>query len=352
MSTGWHQPVDIFLLAISGLCDYDDPMNRNPTIKDVAAKSGVTVTTVSRYLNKRGYISQATASKIESVMNELGYVPNEIARSLYRRKSSIFGVIVPTTVHPFFGELVSAIDSAAYEHGYKILLCESRLDRQKEKDYVEMLKRHKVDGIIMASHTLDVDEYQNLLMPVVTFDRRIGDIIPFVSCNNYEGGRLAARHLLDRGCTKIAYFSGNLTLDLLPNLRCNAFLDETRNAGAESVVIQTDVDVFDFSQYGLLVDKLFDEHPDVDGVFASDLKAAHVIQACLRRGKRVPEDVKIVGYDDVSLASLLVPRLTTIHQPIEEIGKKAIELLMAQIEGTEVHQENVLPVTLVERESS
>jgi len=153
-------------------------MDRNPTIKDVAAKSGVTVTTVSRYLNKRGYISEATASKIESVMNELGYVPNEIARSLYRKKSSIFGIIVPTTVHPFFGELVSAIDGAAYEHGYKILLCESRLDRQKEKDYVEMLKRHKVDGIIMASHTLDVDEYRIFLCRLLPSTAKLGTAYP------------------------------------------------------------------------------------------------------------------------------------------------------------------------------
>ena len=327
-------------------------MGRVPTIKDVAAGAGVTVTTVSRYLNKRGYMSEATGAKIERVMQELGYVPNEIARSLYRRKSSILGIIIPTAVHPFFGELVAAMETRAYEAGYKILLCESRLDRAKEKGYVEMLARHKVDGIVMASHTLEVDEYGNLGMPLVTIDRKLGESIPYVTSDNYEGGRLAARFLLDRGCRKLAYFSGNLTLDLLPNRRCEAFVAETEKAGAEGIVIQTKVDVFDFSQYGGLVDKLFAEHPDIDGVFASDLKAAHVIQACRRLGRRIPDDLKIVGYDDILIASLLSPRLTTVRQPTEEMGRAAVDLLIDQIAGRVPRMANVFPVSLVERDSA
>jgi LacI family sucrose operon transcriptional repressor len=327
-------------------------MSRVPTIKDVAAEAGVTVTTVSRYLNKRGYMSEKTGAKIERVMKELGYVPNEIARSLYRRKSNILGVIIPTAVHPFFGELISSIESRAYESGYKILLCESRLDRTKEKDYVEMLTSHKVDGIVMASHTLEVDEYRNLGMPVVTIDRKIGDDIPYVTSDNYEGGSLAARFLLARGCKTIAYFGGNLGLDLLPNKRCEAFLAEVEKAGAKPILIQTDIDVFDFSQYSVLVDSLFREHPDADGVFASDLKAAHIIQACGRLGRRVPEDLKLVGYDDILFASLMSPRLTTIRQPIEEMGRRAVELLVAQIAGQAVPMANVLPVSLVERGSA
>jgi LacI family sucrose operon transcriptional repressor len=151
-----------------------------------------------------------------------------------------------------------------------------------------MLMRHKVDGIIMASHTLEVDEYRNLGMPIVTIDRKIGDDIPYVTSDNFAGGALAASRLLSRGCRKLAYFSGNLTLDLLPNKRCEAFLAKAGAGGAEAIVIQTDFDVFDFSQYEALVDKLFAEHPDIDGVFASDVKAAHVVQACNRLGKRVP----------------------------------------------------------------
>jgi LacI family transcriptional regulator, sucrose operon repressor len=327
-------------------------MRRPSTIKDVAAKAGVTVTTVSRYLNKRGYMSDATRARIRQAMTDLDYVPNEIARSLFRRRSSIIGLIIPTANHPFFGQLSTSIEARAYDAGYKLMLCDSRLDSEKERQYIDMLIRHKVDGIIMASHTLHVDQYRRIGMPVVSMDRLIAEDIPFVTSDNAAGGKLATRRLIERGCRKLAFFCGKLNRALLPNRRVDSFLEESRAAGLESIIVQTGEDVFDFTQYQTLVDRLFSEHPDVDGVLASDVKAGHVLQACRRLGRSVPDDVKVVGYDDILLASLLVPRLTTIHQPIEEMGSCAVDLLAAQIAGKVVPMENVLPVSLVVRESA
>lgn len=322
------------------------------TIKDVAREAGLTVTTVSRVLNNRGYISDATRKKVHEVMIELDYLPNEIARSLYRKQSKMIGLVIPAVSDPFFAELSSSIELHAYEAGYKIVLCNSHLNQDKEREYVDMLKRHKVDGIIMGSHTLGVDEYENLNMPVVTIDRRISRTIPSLSSDNFEGGRIAARLLISRGCAKIAYICGSLRLDLLPNRRHEAFVREMEDRGVPYIVVQTDIDVFDGVQNQALVDKLFADHPDVDGVFATDLKAARVIQACRRLGKQIPENVRIVGYDDVKLASLLVPGLTTIHQPIEEMGKGLVEIILRQIRGETVPMETVLPVTLEERSST
>lgn len=327
-------------------------MRKPPTIKDVAAKAGVTVTTVSRYLNRRGYMSEATREKIGQAMADLDYVPNEIARSLLRQRSSIIGLIIPTANHPFFGQLTTSIEARAYEAGYKLMLCDSRLDSEKESQYIDMLIRHKVDGIIMASHTLHVDQYRRIGMPVVSMDRRIAESIPYVTSDNAEGGRLASRRLIEQGCRKLAFFSGKLNPAMLPSRRVESFLEESRSAGLDPIVVQTGEDVFDFTQYQALVDQLFREHPDVDGVVASDVKAGHVLQACRRLGRRVPEDVKVVGYDDILLASLLVPRLTTIHQPIAEMGSRAVDILVAQIAGEAVAMENVLPVSLVLRESA
>ena len=312
----------------------------------------MTVTTVSRYLNRRGYMSEATRDRIGQAMADLDYVPNEIARSLLRRRSSIIGLIIPTANHPFFGQLTTSIEARAYEAGYKLMLCDSRLDSEKESQYIDMLIRHKVDGIIMASHTLHVDQYRRIGMPVVSMDRRIAESIPYVTSDNAAGGKLASRRLIEQGCRKLAFFSGKLNLALLPSRRVESFLAESRAAGLESIVVQTGEDVFDFTQYQALVDQLFREHPDVDGVVASDVKAGHVLQACRRLGRRVPEDVKVVGYDDILLASLLVPRLTTIHQPIAEMGSRAVDILVAQIAGEAVAMENVLPVSLVVRESA
>ncbi len=322
------------------------------TIKDVAREAGVTVTTVSRVLNNRGYISEATRKKVNQVMDNLGYSPNEIARSLYRKHSRMIGLIIPTVSHPFFGELASAIELSTYEAGYKTILCNSHLDQTKERIYVEMLKSHKMDGIIMASHTLEVDEYENLNMPLVTVDRQISDSIPSIASDNSEGGRLAAQLLIRKGAKKAAYICGSLKLNLLANRRYDAFVQVMNANNVSHTVIQTNIDVFDTTQYATLVNELFSDHPDIDAVFASDIKAAHVVQTCSRLGRRVPQDVMVVGYDDIKLANLLVPRLTTIHQPIAEMGRKIVELILHQINGEEVPMATVLPVTLIERDST
>ncbi|MFY9278735.1 MAG: LacI family DNA-binding transcriptional regulator [Caldicoprobacterales bacterium] len=206
-----------------------------PTIKDVAKKAGVSVTTVSRVLNNRGYISDATRQKVHQAMEDLNYQPNELARSLYRQKSNIIGLIVPTVSHPFFGELVSRIEYYAFRAGYKILLCNSHLEQEKEKDYIDMLRRNQVDGLILGSHTLDVEEYVLSKLPIVTFDRCISDAIPYIASDNYEGGRIATTLLVEHGCNKIAHISGNLELDLLANKRYEAFVEVAEENDVEHV---------------------------------------------------------------------------------------------------------------------
>ncbi|WP_334077652.1 LacI family DNA-binding transcriptional regulator [Paenibacillus sanfengchensis] len=323
------------------------------TIHDVAAKAGVSVTTVSRVLNNRGYISEATRKKVYDSMNALGYQPNEIARSLLRKQSNILGLIVPSVSHPFFGELADRVEYYAYQKGYKVLLCNSQRDPIKERDYIEMLKRNRVDGIFMGSHTLEVEEYQSLRSPILTFDRQIGEEIPFISSDNYEGGRLATERLVALGCRKIAHICGNLQLDLLANQRTSAFLDVVRQHGIEHLIIQTDMNVFDQAKYEELLSKLLKEHADIDGIFAtSDIIATFAIKECKRVGKRVPEEVKIIGYDDVSAARWVTPELTSVRQPVDEMGKLAVDLLCRQVEGETVDFTNILPVELIVRDSA
>lgn len=324
-----------------------------PTIKDVARLAGVTVTTVSRVLNNRGYISDATRKKVYEAMEELNYQPNEIARSLHRRKSKLIGLIIPTVSHPFFGELASFIEYYAYLRGYKVLVCNSLLDRKKEKEYIDMLKSNQVDGIVMGSHTLDVEEYVNLNYPIVTFDRCISENFPYISSDNYHGGKLATNLLIEKGCKKIAHISGNLQLNLLANKRSEAFIELAKKHGVEFVIVETEVNVFNHTQYESIIRTLLTEHPDIDGVFASsDVIAAYLIQQCYFMNKRIPEDIKIVGYDDIKLASLFVPPITTIHQPIEDMAKHAVELIMNQINEEPFEKENVFPVQLIERSTT
>jgi len=322
------------------------------TINDVAERAGVSVTTVSRVLNNRGYISEKTRKLVYDTMNELNYQPNEIARSLLRKQSNIIGLIIPNVAHPFFAELASAIEYYAYEQGSKILLCNSQLDPIKEREYIDMMKRHRVDGIIMGSHTLEVEEYTQLSNPVVTIDRKIGDL-PYIASDNELGGKLAAELLISKGCRKIAHICGHLQLDLLANFRTQAFEQTMRKHGVEFMTLQTDMNVFDQQTYERIISQLLVEHDDIDGVFAtSDIIASFVLKWCRKLGKEVPRDLKLIGYDDVNLTSWISPSLTTIRQPINEMGKLAVELIRKQMDGEAIEHANTLSVELIERETT
>ncbi|MDI3310353.1 MAG: LacI family DNA-binding transcriptional regulator [Thermoanaerobacterium sp.] len=323
------------------------------TIRDVAEKAGVTVTTVSRVLNNRGYISEKTRKKVYEAMKELNYQPNELARSLYRRKSYLIGLLIPSVSHPFFAELTNYIEYYAYQNNYKILLCNSLQDVEKEKGYIDMLKRHQVDGIIIGSHTLKTEQYLNVNLPIVAIDRYFSEKIPYVASDNYNGGVLATKLLIQKGCRKIAHISGPLILNTPANNRYKAFMDVVKEYNVENVVVETKINVFDIDEHRKLIFKLFTDHPDIDGIFASgDFIAATIINASREIGKEVPKDLKVVGYDDISIAKMIVPPLTTIRQPIEEMAKKTIEIILDQIDGKEVSIENILPITLIERESA
>jgi LacI family sucrose operon transcriptional repressor len=319
-------------------------------IKDVAERAGVTVTTVSRVLNNRGYISEKTRNNVYKAMEELDYQPNEIARALFRRKSNLLGLIIPNVSHPFFAELTSYIEYYAYNNGYKILLCNSYKDSKKEKDYIDMLKRSQVDGIIMGSHSLEVSEYLNLSLPIVAIDRDLSENIPYVTSDNYNGGILATKLLIEKGCRKLAHICGPLTLSTPANRRYEAFMDIVNENKISHVIVETKINSFSKEEYKTLIYKLFQEHPEVDGIFASgDLIAACIVEVANALEKSLPQDLKVVGYDDVSIASLIAPALTTIRQPIERIGQLAVEVLIGQIDEKNVSHENILPIELIER---
>lgn len=323
-----------------------------PTIHDVAKHAGVTPTTVSRVLNNRGYISDKTRKKVYSSMEHLNYQPNEIARSLKNKQSNIIGLIVPDVSHPFFAAFASQIEYYAYENGIKVLLCNSHLDPIKEKEYIDMMRGNRVDGIIMGSHTLETEQYQNVQSPIVTFDRQIGDI-PFISSDNYMGGKLATELLIKQGCRQIAHICGNLHLNLLANERSRAFLDVVNVHNVEHFIMETDMNVFNEQQYYQLIRKLLKDHPDLDGIFAtSDIIAAYVIKECIDLGIKVPEQIKVIGYDDVNIAPWITPSLTTIRQPIKEMSARAIQLLNQQINNEEYTIKNQFDIQLIERAST
>ncbi|MBT2758476.1 LacI family DNA-binding transcriptional regulator [Mesobacillus foraminis] len=320
-----------------------------PKIEDVAKLAGVSPTTVSRVMNNRGYISDETREKVQKAMNELNYFPNDVARSLFNKRSNIIGLILPTTSNPFFGELTFHLENICAEMGYKVLLCNSLNAIDKEEKYLEMLLRNQVDGIIVGTHNRGILDYHKQNLAVVAIDRYLSDTIPVVGSDNYEGGTMAAELLMSGGCQCIVLIDGIGELETPARLRRKAYADAMERNGRAPIIYEIP-EVFDRQSQQEVISRIFEEHPDVDGVFATnDLFAASFINEAKSRGKEVPGEIKVIGYDGTETAQTLMPELTTIKQPIAGIARTAIDILVKKIEGDmkESPLETRLPVKIV-----
>lgn len=323
------------------------------TIRDIAQVSGVTVTTVSRVLNNRGYIGEATRAKVMAAMEALDYKPNEVARSLLRRRTNLLGLIVPDVAHPFFAELVSRIERQAHACGYKVLLCNAQGEPEKERGYIAMLRSHQVDGILMGSHTLETDDYLRLGLPLVTLERQIDPAIPHVASDNDLGGRLAAGHLLAAGCRHLACISGDRSLGMLSDARYDAFLQTVSNAGLPCDTLELADDMTGRNPEDDRIARFLQAHPSIDGLFCgSDLIALAAVRACGRLEWQVPARVRVIGYDDSLVASLGLLQLTSVRQQIDAMADACVACLVAQIEGREAPSATILPVSLMVRDTA
>ena len=303
------------------------------SIKDVAQKAGVGVGTVSRVLNNSGYVSDETREKIEEAMKNLQYTPNELARNLYHKKSGIIAVLVPTVEIPFFAELVHNIEAELYNEGFKIMLCNTDKAHNAELEYLDMLNRHIVDGVITGVHSLDVEEYKKIKKPIVAFDRYLGEDIPVVAVDHKEGGRLAAEILLKNGCKKIVHFRGSTAVESPYHER----------QGVECFDYELAWNKFDLEYYKYAVKDLFDrlDEWEFDGIFGTDLVAIECMNEVIRRHKKVPKDVKCVAYDGTYITQIVEPSVTSIVQPIKELAKEAARLICELVNGKTYKNEKV-----------
>ena len=323
------------------------------TLKDVAEKAGVTVTTVSRVLNNRGYISEKTRTKVYAVMKELNYQPNEIARSLIKKRTNVIGVIVPSVRHPFFCQVVYYLELFAAQNHYKIMLCNSQNEKEKEFEYVEMLKSNKVAGIVISSRTTDIDEYLTTDLPVVSFERPTKGDASAVLCDNFQGGCLATNHLLECGCKNLIHIGSPEHEDMPANQRSVAFSEICNQHGVAHKTYQTTEQQFFEQDYRAIINTILDENPNMDGIFASnDIIAAQVIQQCAYRHISIPDTIQVVGFDDIEFASLSSPAITTIKQPVQQMCELAIRNILNRLQDQIVPSKSILPVTLVKRQST
>lgn len=328
------------------------------TIKDVANRAGVSVATVSNVINNTLYVSDDLRSKVMEAVQEMGYRPNALARGLRRGDTKSIGLILPDNTNPFFAEFAKYVEDMGYENGYSVFLCNSASDQTREISYVNMLISKQIDGIIfITSHggIKYLEELKSRNIPVVLVDREIplafGDA---VLVNNKQGGYLATRHLIELGHSKIACFTG--PSDVTPSAnRVIGYRTALAEAGIpvrEDYILTGDF----LSQSGeRLLTQLLALKDIPTALFAcNDMMAIGAIKQARSSDIRVPEDLSIVGFDNIFFATAISPALTTIAQPIHELAQIAISLLIDKMQERKALTEGqriVLDTTLIVRDS-
>lgn len=322
-------------------------------IRDVAKKAQVGVGTVSRYLNKSGYVSEESREKIEKAIRALDYQPNELARNLYRNRSGIIGVIVPDLEHPLFSKLSKYIEIKLYERNYKTLICNTVGISNREKEYLSMLERNVVDGIIVAAHTLQSDEYLKINRPILAMDKDFRGQIPLIHSNHKEGGRIAAEAMIQAGCKNILQFTPSSRVTTPSNQRHIVFEEICRKQDVHVTTIETNWNLFTNSYYRRYMKEEIDKYMDIgfDGVFTADIPAIACMNVLKGKGVRVPEDVKVMGYDGVDEIYMTDPPLTSVAQNIPELAERCVDTILNIIEGKKYEKHQILDVKLIKGES-
>lgn len=327
------------------------------TLKEVSEEAGLSVSTVSRILNNRGYISEKARASVERAMKKLNYQPNEVARSLSKQTSTMVALIVPHIRHPFFAVLISELEEAIRKKGYQILLFNTKTEEDTLEKYLTICQQNRVSGVILCSAKVGEDVLQRLNAPIITIERYSEMSACSITCDNYNGGRMAAQHLYRCGCRNVMMFSGNSEMRMPADLRRNGFSDACMDHGMTCKEIQIPEDAMtngSCSQYVKdAAEQLAAGTLSCDGIFVSgDVMAAEFIQHAESLGIRIPEDVQVVGFDDTYVSELTTPSITTIHQPVREMAQNAAEMLVRAIEEKETPSSVVLPVSLVRRGST
>lgn len=311
------------------------------TIKDVAKRANVGIATVSRMINGTGYVSENSRKRIEEAIRELNFIPNERARNLSRKKSGIIGVIIPDFQTPFYASFIRQVEIGLYKYGYKTMVCNTVKTSDREKEYIDMLDRNMVDGIITCALSVQDKVYQQIDKPIVSMDHDLGPKIPLIHSDHRKGGRLLAEYLVEQGCRRVIQIGGFFQANTPSNDRYLEF-ERVMNKYHISVrTLEMEWNRMDYSYYAELMKNYEDEVREADGIFASDMGAIALYHFVADMGINVPRQLKIVGYDGTDFTRMVTPVVTAICQDIPLLAEKCVDTIMKLIQGEpgiEYHQ--------------
>jgi len=322
------------------------------SIRDVAKLANVSPATVSRVINGTANVDDEKKARVLKAIEETGFVPNEVARSLFRKSAKILGLVIPSIENPFFTQMASAIEKEADAHGYRVIIYNTANNFEKEKNALQMLSSMNADGIILTRIDKKLLPYvEATQIPVVITDSIFleGKDITYIYSDHYQGGRLAMNHLIECGCKKVVCIKGVQKI-ASARARYQGYRDVCREKGIEEHTIDC---TYDYHMGLRAAEELLEQYPDVDGIIASnDMVAISVYKILQKNNIKVPDEVQLIGYDDIELSSLMSPELTTIHQSVKAIGKKAAEILIFDNNKEVVENNYIFPVKLMERETT
>ncbi|MBZ9632890.1 LacI family DNA-binding transcriptional regulator [Clostridium sp. FP1] len=327
------------------------------SIKDVAREAGVSIATVSRVLNDIDVVNEDTKKKVKDAIKKLSYRPNIVARSLKTQKSSTIGIIIPDISNQFYPEIVRGCEDVANIYNYNIMLCNADLDLDKEMEALRILKEKMIDGVIYMSNSIGqniISLIKELEMPTVLVETTDEDgIFPSVSIDNVMAASDAVKYLINKGNKKIAYVGTTTEKVNALSKRYTGY-----KKGLREMEINLDKDLVYFggvkARDGYAgINAILDKGMEIDSVFcASDEIAMGVINALRDRDIKVPEDVDVMGFDDIYSASIFYPKLTTVSQPMYDMGSVSMRMIIKSINNLVVDEKHfVLPYRIVERDS-
>lgn len=309
-------------------------------IREVAKLAQVATCTVSRVINGNEAVAEATRLKVLKAMEELDYIPNELARGMFKQKAGIVSMLVPSIKHPFFSSLADCIEEELYHNGYKLMLCSTGGDVDKEREYMTTFRSNIVDGVIMGVNTLENSIYEAFAKPLIMLDYLVNSDIPVVVSDHQQGGYLAAQCFIRSHCKKVIHITSSDSHTVLSYESHKMLEEELLKQGISSRAVDIKWNEFDFDGYHKMAKMILIDNPDVDGIMAADLPALAFQKAAVELGKSIPDDLAIVAYDGTYVVKTNQMEMTRIEQPLHEIAKEAVRLLLKKINGKNI-KENV-----------
>lgn len=333
-------------------------MNQTVSLKEIAEKAHVSPATVSRVMNKNGRYSKETEERVLRIIEECGYAPNQLARGLRMSRSHIVGIIVPDITNEFFAKLIQVIQNRLFDFDYPVAIYNTNESKFTEKKCLRYLRAQNVSGVIYINGNEDIEGDSLDDIPVIYVDRKPAELpkskTKYISSDNRRGGYIATREMLDKGCRRIAVMTERFGTYVMTE-RLTGYAEALNEAGIEadpSLIFKPELISYE-SAFSIVEEKI-KNGVEFDGIFCqTDWLASGAIAALKRCGKKVPNEVKVVGFDNISISYLCYQPFTTIEQDIASIGNYLANAIMGMIDDTDRDGPvRVFPVNLIRRQTT